>query len=320
MKCRRSDFPGESRIRLENCILTHGLVFLLSGLGLVGCIQRSPERTNGKPRVVTTSTILQDLAKHVGGDQFEIVGILKPGQDPHTYEPVPRDTQRLESADLVLYNGYNLEPGLIKLIQSTAQRRAFAVGEVVKPLTIQKGGHMTQDPHVWGDARNGIQMAEAIRDRLIKLNPKQQTVLTQNTARYVTQLQQTDRLIRQQMSAIPPTQRKLVTTHDAFQYYARAYGLTVVGTLIGLSTEEQPSAQTVQRLTEAVRKAKVPTIFAETTLNPALIRTVAEEAKVKLAPESLFSDSLSVPNQGAETYEKMLLANTRIIVQGLGTP
>lgn len=296
-----------------------GLVFAIGGLGLqAGCTsQRSPIAQNGKPKVVATSTILQDLAEQVGGKQFEIVGILRPGQDPHVYEPVPRDTQQLESADLVLYNGYNLEPGLIKLIRSTAQQQAFAVGEVVSPLTMEKAGRTTQDPHVWGDARNGIKMAEAIRDRFIQLQPQHRSVLTQNTANYVALLQQTDQSIRQRIQSIPVANRKLVTTHDAFQYYARAYGLTVVGTLIGLSTEEQPSARTVQRLTDAVRKARVPTIFAETTLNPALIQTVATEAQVKLSPNRLFSDSLSAPAQGAETYVKMLNANTRIIVQGL---
>jgi manganese/iron transport system substrate-binding protein len=297
-----------------------GLVFAIAGLGVqIGCTaERSPTPQSGKPTVVATSTILQDLAAQVGGNQFEIVGILQPGQDPHVYEPVPRDTQRLESADLVLYNGYNLEPGLIKLIRSTANQQSFAVGEVVTPLTMNKQGRITQDPHVWGDARNGIKMAEAIRDRFIQLQPQHGTVLTQNTAKYVALLQQTDRSIRQRIQTIPAANRKLVTTHDAFQYYARAYGLTVVGTLIGLSTEEQPSARTVQRLTDAVRKARVPTIFAETTLNPALIQTVATEAQVKLSPNRLFSDSLSAPGQDAETYVKMLNANTQSIVQGLG--
>jgi manganese/iron transport system substrate-binding protein len=297
-----------------------GLVFAIAGLGVqAGCTsKRSPTSQSGKPTVVATSTILQDLAEQVGGEQFEIVGILQPGQDPHVYEPVPRDTQRLESADLVLYNGYNLEPGLIKLIRSTAKQQAFAVGEMVTPLTMNKEGRITQDPHVWGDARNGIKMAEAIRDRFIQLQPQHGTMLTQNTAKYVALLQQTDRSIRQRIQTIPATNRKLVTTHDAFQYYAQAYGLTVVGTLIGLSTEEQPSARTVQRLTNAVRNARVPTIFAETTLNPALIQTVATEAQVKLSPNRLFSDSLSAPGQGGETYVKMLNANTQSIVQGLG--
>ncbi|MEQ8956394.1 MAG: zinc ABC transporter substrate-binding protein, partial [Coleofasciculus sp. C2-GNP5-27] len=116
----------------------------------------------------------------------------------------------------------------------------------------------------------------------------------------------------------PANQRKLVTTHDAFQYYAQAYGLEVIGTLIGISTEEQPSAQTVKTLSDAVKEAGVPAIFAETTINPALIETVAEEAGVKLAPSELYSDSLGAPGSEADTYVKMLITNTRTIVEALG--
>ncbi|MEO0540957.1 MAG: zinc ABC transporter substrate-binding protein, partial [Cyanobacteria bacterium P01_A01_bin.105] len=115
-----------------------------------------------------------------------------------------------------------------------------------------------------------------------------------------------------------PEQRLLVTTHDAFQYYTTAYGLEMLGTLIGISTEEQPSAQTVQRLVEAIKAADVPAIFAETTINPQLIRTVAAEANVALAPEELYSDSLGAPGSSGETYLDMMVANTETIVQALG--
>jgi manganese/iron transport system substrate-binding protein len=109
-----------------------------------------------------------------------------------------------------------------------------------------------------------------------------------------------------------------VTTHDAFQYYANAYRLSIIGTLIGISTEEQPSAQTVQRLVESVKTARVPTIFAETTINPALIRTVAQEAGVKVAERSLYSDSIGAPGSDGDSYINMMVANTRSIVESLG--
>ena len=120
------------------------------------------------------------------------------------------------------------------------------------------------------------------------------------------------------LQTIPPSQRQLVTTHDAFQYYANAYGLEVAGTLIGISTEEQPSAQTVKNLAEEIKKTKVPAIFAETTINPKLITTVAEEAGVKLAPQELYSDSIGAPGSEGDSYLKMLIANTESIVESLG--
>jgi manganese/iron transport system substrate-binding protein len=270
--------------------------------------------------VVATSTIIADLTEEVGGDEIELKGILPPGADPHIYEPVPADSLALEKADLILYNGYNLEPGLIKLMNSAGSNsRKVAVGEVAKSLQLDKGqGEVVPDPHVWGDVQNVILMVNAIRDALSDRSPADAAEFRQNAAQLTSQLQQLDTWIAQQIQTIPSDRRQLVTTHDAFQYYARAYDISVVGTLIGISTEEQPSAQTVQQLVEAVKGTKVPAIFAETTINPALIKTVAEEAGVKLAPRQLYSDSIGASGSDGDSYIKMMVANTRTIVEALG--
>jgi manganese/iron transport system substrate-binding protein len=263
--------------------------------------------------------MITDWTERVGGDEIELKGILKPGADPHVYEPVPADTQALEKADLILYNGYNLEPGLIKLMNSAGfQAKKFAVGEVVKPLDFNYKGKREPDPHVWGDAKNAIAMVNAIRDRLIELSPEDRQKFTDNAAQLTDELKRLDAWIGKQIQTIPENQRKLVTTHDAFQYYSRAYGIPVAGTLIGISTEEQPSAQTVKRLSDAVKNTSVRSIFAETTINPALIQTVAEESGAKLAPRQLYSDSIGAPGSEGDTYVKMLVANTRTIVEALG--
>ena len=291
---------------------------LLFGVSLVGCTGTQDTEQSGKPKVVATSTILQDWTAEVAGDEVELVGILQPGADPHVYEPVPADNLKIERADLIFYNGYNLEPGLIKLIESTQKSKVFAVGEVVTPLDYDYEGRQEPDPHVWGDAENAIKMVNAIRDQLIELSPEDKEAFTQNAAEFTQELAAADQWITQQIQTIPAQQRQLVTTHDAFQYYAKAYGLTIAGTLIGMSTEEQPSAQTVKRLSDDIQKAKVPAIFAETTINPALIKTVAAEAKVKLAEQELYSDSIGAPGTEADTYIKMLKVNTRTIVKALG--
>jgi len=296
---------------------------LMLGLLISGCDSTNRKPTDSaqsnKPKVVSTSTIITDWTEQVGGDEIQLKGILKPGADPHVYEPVPVDSQALEEADLILYNGYNLEPGLIKLMNSAGVKaKKFAVGEVVKPLDLPHQGKQVPDPHVWGDAKNAIAMVNAIRDRLIELSPEDKEKFTQNAAQLTAQLQQVDIWIREEIQTIPQQQRKLVTTHDAFQYYARAYGIPVAGTLIGISTEEQPSAQTVKRLSDSVKGVGVAAIFAETTINPALIKTVAEEAGVKLAPRQLYSDSIGAPGSEGDTYVKMLVANTRTIVEALG--
>lgn len=300
-----------------------GLLLALIALGLGSCQATTPgpgAETHRRPlRVVATTTLIADWASQIGGDQIELKSLIQPGNDPHVYEPVPADTIALEQADLILYNGYNLEPGLIRLIAATGQQqRSVALGEVVPPLTSQLPGHAVPDPHVWGDVSQVEPMVERLRDELIARAPDQSAEFRDRCDRYLAELQRVHQWIRDQTATIPPGQRQLVTTHDAFQYYARAYGLTVVGTLIGISTEEQPSAQTVRQLVSSIRSLGVPAIFTETTINPTLITTVATEAGVRLAPTALYSDSLGVAGSEGDTYGKMMMANTRAIVENLG--
>jgi manganese/iron transport system substrate-binding protein len=153
---------------------------------------------------------------------------------------------------------------------------------------------------------------------LIELSPEDKDKFTQKASQLTSELKQLHSWINQQIQTIPADKRKLVTTHDAFQYYGRAYGIAIAGTLIGISTEEQPSAQTVQRLVESIKKIGVPAIFSETTINPALIKTVAQEAGVKLAPNQLYSDSIGAKGSNGDSYIKMMEANTRSIVEALG--
>jgi len=307
----------QSKARLCWC----AVVGVLLGLSMNSCNQaNNAVRRDDQPRVVATSTIIADLTEEVGGEEIQLTNILQPGVDPHVYEPTPADSRVLERADLILYNGYNLEPGLINLINAAGEDvRKIPVGEVVKPLQLDDyQGKSVPDPHVWASAENAIAMVNVIRDELIKLSPQDQAEFTNRASQLTNKLQQLHNWINQQIQTIPPDKRHLVTTHDAFQYYGQAYNIAIAGTLIGISTEEQPSAQTVQRLVESIKKISVPAIFAETTINPALIKTVAKEASVKIAPRQLYSDSLGAKNSDADSYIKMMVANTRTIVEALG--
>jgi manganese/iron transport system substrate-binding protein len=298
------------------------VIFLSSLLIFLGsCNQNSqntPNKVNDKPQVVSTSTIIANLTEEIGGEEIDNMSILQAGADPHIYEPVPQDTIALEKADLILYNGYNLEPNIIKLINSTGIKgEKLAVGEQIKPLDFEHKGQKRPDPHVWGNAQNGIIMVKAIRDKLIEIDPENQGKFTENAAKLIEELQELDSWIKVQIATIPPNQRKLITSHDAFQYYSNAYGLEIPGTLIGISTEEQPSAQTIKNLVEIIKNSGVKAIFAETTINPTLIETVAQESKVKVAQDKLYSDSISVKGTEADSYVKMLKVNTRTIVNAL---
>lgn len=295
-------------------------IALLVGLTLAACSPSQAPQSSDKLNIVSTSTIIADWAQEIGGDEIQHTSILKPGIDPHVYEPVPSDTRAFEMAQLILYNGYNLEPGLIRLMETSGSKaRKVPVGEVVPPLQMDKDDKKrVADPHVWGDVKNAIAMVNRIRDELIQLSPEDKETFTRNAARLSNELEELDQWIRQQIQTIPAQQRQLVTTHDAFQYYARAYDLKVPGTLIGISTEEQPSAQTVRQLVEAIRSTGTPAIFAETTINPTLIQTVAQTARVQLAPQRLYSDSIGPAGSESDSYVKMMVVNTTAIAQNLG--
>lgn len=294
--------------------LVVGLTLL--GISLTGC--QSETIPSDKILVVSTNTIIADLTETIGGEAIEHIGILRPGDDPHTYEPVPRDVELIEKADLIIYNGYNLEPALIRLIEATGiQAQKLAVGEKVPPLETEYQGNKIPDPHVWGNAANGIIMVNTIRDSLIALSPENAAEFTANAAQLTAELEELHEWIKAQIATIPEDQRFLITTHDAFGYYAQAYDIPVAGTLIGISTEEQPSAQTMQNLVTEIKTLGVKAIFAETTINPSLIATVASEAGVTLAPDKLYADSIGIPGSEADTYIKMLKTNTLTIVEAL---
>ena len=187
-----------------------------------------------------------------------------------------------------------------------------------KPQTFEEDGKTETDPHVWHNAQNGIHMVETIQSNLAKVAPENAALYAKNAQAMTKEIAQIDTWIKAQVSTIPSASRKLVTTHDALGYYSKAYNIPVEGALGGISTEEKPTASRVAELVKMIRAAKVPTIFAELTINPKLIETVAKDANVKVSGRELFADGLGEPGSEGATYQKMLAANTQAIVEGLG--
>ena len=287
-------------------------------------------KIESKPLVVATTPITCDLVKQIAGDTIDLKCLIEPGTDPHVYQPKPEDRKAIDTAKLVLYGGYNFEPSLIKLIQASSNLAPkVAVDEVAvtSPLMMeaeksdqsnQKPVEKEVDPHVWHNAQNGIKIAQAINKSLSTLRPDQAATYAKNTAKLVSELEQIDTWIKIQIATIPASSRKLVTTHNALGYYAKAYNIPVEGALSGISTEEQPTPTRVKELVEIIKSNQVPTIFAEVSLNPKLITTVAKEANVKISDREIYADGLGAKGSEAETYTGMLIANTRAIVEGLG--
>ncbi len=280
----------------------------------------TPTATGKGVKVVATNTVLCDLTKQVAGDTVDLKCLIKPGADPHVYQATPEDRKAIEDANLVLYGGYNFEPTLVKLIQATSNSSPkVAVDEVAVPTPqkFEEDGKVENDPHVFQNAQNGVRIVETIQASLAKVAPENAELYTKNAKAITTELTQIDGWIKSQIATIPPSSRTLVTTHDALGYYSKAYDIPTAS-LEGISTEEKPTAAKVKDTVKTVEKAKVPTIFAEVAINPKLIETVAKEANVKVSEREIFADGLGEPGSEGDTYQKMLKANTKTIIEGLG--
>ena len=329
-----------------------GAAVLAIGCGLVGCsggqnasnpVSESPAATQtpasraaNLPKVVATTGVICNITKEIAQSSIDTTCLIQPGDDPHAYQTKPEDRKAIETANLILYGGYNHEPNIIKLIQSSSNSAPkIAVHEVAvpKPLISEHEhehgeekaqtqphaeGEKVPNPHVWHNPQNGLQMVETIRDQLIEVSPSNAQLYTKNAASLTDELQKIDTWIKAQIATIPAQKRKLVTTHDALSYYADAYGLEIAGALQGVTTEEQPTAARIAELSSEIKSTGVPTIFAETTTNPKLMETVAREANVKISDKELYSDELGGPGTGADTYQGMLKTNTCAITSGLG--
>jgi manganese/iron transport system substrate-binding protein len=276
--------------------------------------------TSSNPKVVVTNTVLCDLTKQIAANTVDVACILAAGSDPHVYKLTPEARQSIEDAKLVLYGGYDFEPELIKAIKATSNPAPkIAVHEVAvpQPQKFEEDGKSTTDPHVWHNAQNGIKIAETIATNLEKLLPSQAATYKQNTQKLTSEIGQLDTWIKSEIGTIPAAKRVLFTTHDALGYYSKAYGIPV-DALEGLSTEEKPNAARAKELVGKIKKAQVPTIYAELTLNPKLITAIAKEANVKVAEQEIYADGLGEVSSPGGTYQKMLVSNTKTIVEGLG--
>ncbi|MDP8908553.1 MAG: zinc ABC transporter substrate-binding protein [Chloroflexota bacterium] len=279
-------------------------------------------------KVVATFSILGDWVQQVGGDRIELVTLVGAGGDAHTFDPSPDEAAQLAGADLIVEVGAEFEPWLNDLVAAAdapARRVAITDGLDLIPLAEDADGHDAEehehaagDPHVWHDVANAIASVETIRDALSAIDAANAPVYAVNAGRYIEELRALDREIRGQTATLPEERRRLVTSHDTFAYYARAYGFEIVGTALGSVTTEagEPSAQQFASLVEQIEAAGVPAIFAENVANPDLMQSIADEAGVTLAPP-LYTDALSEPSGPAATYIALMRTNTTTIVTAL---
>jgi zinc/manganese transport system substrate-binding protein len=256
----------------------------------------------------------------VGGDRAKVVQLLQPNTDPHDYEPRPSDVRETADADVVLLSGDELDHWMGDVIEAAGGHGAIVDVGARVPVELpgeSEGREGSRyDPHWWHDPRNAHAAVVAIRDALTKANPGARDVYARNADAYLAKLRALDRGIAACMRAVRPQQRKLVTDHDAFNYFARRYGITVVGAVIpSQTTQAQPSAGDVARLTRLIRREGVKAVFPESSVNPKLARAIARQTGAT-SDHELYGDTLGPKGSSGATYLTMERANADAMVRG----
>ncbi len=313
--------PANSFLRTTSIILAIGFIGCGNQAASTSFTQTTTIVDENLPRVVATTSVLCDLTRQVAENTINLDCLVPAGTDPYIYQPRPDDRQVIEQANLILYSGYNLEPELTKIIQETqtsAPKIAVAQLAVPQPQQFQTSGQKLTNPYIWHDAKNTIRMVEVISNNLEKLEPDSAAIYSNNAKEINNQLTQLDSWIKSRIATIPSNQRKLVTTSNVLGYYATAYEIPLAGGLNLINGEEKPTDASVNNWVKGIQQAQVPTIFAETTINPQLIQPAATEANVRVSGRKLYTHDLGELGSEADTYQKMMRANTRTIVEGLG--
>lgn len=322
--------------RLAARSLVRAFVLLLLLAGLPAATPGTAAAQDGKPlRVVATFSILGDWVTQVGGDRVEVVTIVPAGGDAHTFDPSPDQVASIAEADLIFEIGAGFETWLDDMYAasgSDAQR--VAVSDGLDLIGATEEGHEDEhageaspeaeyeegelDPHIWGDVSNAVASVETIRTALGSADGANTATYDANAAAYAAELTELDAFIRSEVDKLPEDRRKLVTSHDTFGYFARAYGFEVIGTALNSLTTESsdPPAGEIAALVEEIKTAGVPAIFAENISNTDLMEAIADEAGVSLAPP-LYTDALGEPGSEGATYILMMRYNATTIVTAL---
>lgn len=282
------------------------LICVISGNGLL-----SQERLF----VVTTTSIFEDMVKNVGADKVFTSSIVPVGSDPHIYEPRPSDVRMVASADIIFVNGLNLEGWILELIRNSGTKApVITLTRGINPLKSSQYENAF-DPHVWMDASLGLMYIKNIVEALQSADPVHALIYEREFERYVQVIEETDSFIFESIASIPPEQRLLITSHDAFAYYGKRYGLDL-SALMGISTEAEPQTSDMIRVARQIKQRKIPAVFIESTINPKLLEQIAKDHQIDIGGE-LYSDSLGPEGSGADSYTGMLRYNTDVITRAL---
>jgi manganese/zinc/iron transport system substrate-binding protein len=304
------------------------LILLLMGVTACGNDERTPNteignEDDGPLRVVATIGQIADIAQIVGGDYVRVVGLMGPGVDPHLYVASEGDVDLLQQADIIFYNGLFLEAQMAEIFEQLSDRKMVtAVAENIDPADLLDWAQYEDqyDPHVWFDVTLWRKAVEAVRNTYIEMDPDHTEEYQANTDAYLIELEELDAYVREQAERVPEEKRVLITAHDAFHYFGRAYGFEVRG-LQGISTATEAGTADVRDLANFIVERQIPAIFVETSVPArnieALQAAVASQGyEVKIGGQ-LFSDAMGDAESGGNTYILMVRHNIDTIVTAL---
>ena len=267
-------------------------------------------------QVVASFTVLSDVVQQVGGDHVHVRSLVGPNGDPHQFEPSPEDAKNLKNADIVFLSGEGLERWFEKLVKASGyQGSPIIVSTGIRLRERQRKGQASDDPHVWNSPANVQVWVSNIEKALVALDPADATDFHANAARYSKELQDLDTYAHSKIDPVPVDKRKVLTTHDAFGYLGRDYGITFLSPL-GLSTETEASAADVAKLIDQIKKEKVTVYFFENSNDPRLVQQIAAATGARPGGE-LYAEALSPADGPAPTYAKMFRHNIDEIAQAM---
>ena len=272
----------------------------------------TPLRAQDRLNVVASFSIPGDFVRNVGGDRVEVTTLVGPNADVHVYTPAPVDAKTIADAKLVVVNGLGLEGWLPRLVQSAGGKAAIIVAS--NGITPLKLGSQA-DPHAWQSVANAKIYVANIRDALAAADPADAAVFRANAEHYLAELDALDAEVRAAVAKIPPERRKVISTHNAFGYFAQAYGIAFIAP-VGVSTETEPSARDIAQIIEQIKKEKIPAVFLENMSDDRLIGRIAAESGATVGG-TLFSDALTGEKGDAPTYIAMVRHNINALTSAL---
>ena len=299
------------------------LIFMLA-VGLFACSNANKNsNTSEKLKVVATNSIIADITKNIAGDKIDLHSIVPVGQDPHEYEPLPDDVKKTSQANLIFYNGINLETGgnawFTKLVQNAKKEENkdyYAVSDGVEVIYLEGQNEKgKEDPHAWLNLENGMIYAKNIAKQLSAKDPKNKDFYEANLKNYLEKLEALDKEAKQKFNNIPKEKKMIVTSEGCFKYFSKAYNVPSAY-IWEINTEEEGTPDQIKALVEKLRKTKVPSLFVESSVDERPMQTVSKDTNIPIF-EKIFTDSIAEPGQNGDSYYNMMKWNLDKIAEGL---